>query len=100
MDFKSIAYIIDKTADVYITARGNSDDYLSFDSIIVDIKGNKTKEFYEKIIAYYARKGRLKTVCLCCEIAICNKNLSNTDKMSLNKHIKTLIFLFRSYVVN
>ena len=46
-DNKNTICIIDKVADVYIAARGNSDDYLDLDRIIKNVK-----EFYDKVVLH------------------------------------------------
>lgn len=46
-DNKNTTCIIDKVADAYITARGNSDDYLDLDRIIKNVK-----EFYDKVVLH------------------------------------------------
>lgn len=90
-DNKNTTYIIDKAVDAYITARGDSDNYLDLDGIIGNIGDDgknyyesydeNIKNFYDKVARYYAYEGLFKRASLCCEIAMCNINLSNKNRL-------------------
>ena len=90
-DNKNTTCIIDKAVEAYITARGNSNNYLDLDGIIGDIGNDEKnyyesydkniKNFYDKVARYYAHEGLFERASLCCEIAMCNIHLSNKNKL-------------------
>ena len=90
-DNKNTTCIINKAVNTYIAGRGKSNDHLDLDGIIENIGNDEKnyrknydkniKEFYEKIALCYAHEGLFKRASSCCEIAMCNRYLSDKNKL-------------------